>query len=97
MQSAKQAGNTMGNSNVHDLRPDFDWEDPLRLEDELTEDERMIRDAARDYAQGKLLPRVIEANRHEKFDPAIMREMGELGLLGSMLEGYGCAGVNYVS
>jgi glutaryl-CoA dehydrogenase len=87
----------MANGTVHDLRPDFDWEDPLRLEDELSEDERMIRDAARDYAQGKLLPRVIEGNRHEKFDPAIMREMGELGLLGSMLEGYGCAGVNYVS
>lgn len=79
------------------LRPEFQWEDPLNLEDLLTEEERMVRDTARDYAQGKLLPRIIEANRHEKFDTAIMREMGELGLLGPMLEGYGCAGVSQVA
>ncbi|MGZ9097723.1 MAG: acyl-CoA dehydrogenase [Micavibrio sp.] len=79
------------------LRPDFQWEDPLNLEDLLTEEERMVRDTARDYAQGKLLPRIIDANRHEKFDPAIMREMGDLGLLGPMLEGYGCAGVSQVA
>ena len=57
----------------------------------------MIRDSAREYCQSKLMPRVLEANRHETFDPAIMREMGELGLLGAMLEGYGCAGVSQVS
>jgi glutaryl-CoA dehydrogenase len=75
----------------------FAWEDPLRLDDQLADDERRIRDLARDYAQEKLMPRVLEANRHERFDREILREMGELGFLGSTLHGYGCAGVNYVS
>ncbi|MSO74090.1 MAG: acyl-CoA dehydrogenase [Alphaproteobacteria bacterium] len=67
------------------------------LEDQLTEDERLVRDTARDYAQEKLMTRVLEANRHERFDREIMNEMGALGLLGSTIQGYGCAGVNYVS
>jgi glutaryl-CoA dehydrogenase len=75
----------------------FSWDDPFLLEDQLSEEERRIRDQARAYAQDKLMPRVLEANRHERFDRAIMNEMGELGLLGSTLHGYGCAGVNYVS
>jgi len=75
----------------------FTWDDPLRLEAALTEDERAIRDAARSYCQEKLFPRVLEANRHERFDRSIMNEMGEMGFLGATLEGYGCAGVNYVS
>jgi len=75
----------------------FAWEDPLLLDDQLTEDERRIRDVARSYAQSKLMPRVLEANRHERFDRAIMNELGELGLLGSTLQGYGCAGASYVS
>ena len=75
----------------------FNWADPLLLEEELTADERQIRDTARAYAQEKLMPRILEANRHEKFERAILYEMGELGLLGSTIEGYGCAGVNYVS
>jgi glutaryl-CoA dehydrogenase len=75
----------------------FDWADPLLLEDELSEEERMVRDSARDYCQEKLLPRVIEANRHEHFDREIMNEMGALGFLGATIEGYGCAGVNYIS
>ena len=74
----------------------FEWEDPLLLEDLLTEDERMVRDTARQYAQDRLMPRVRDAFRHEKFDRSIMKELGELGLLGSTIEGYGCAGVNYV-
>ena len=78
-------------------RPVFQWEDPLLLDELLSDDERMIRDTAHDYCQNKLMPRVLEANRHEKFDPAIMREMGELGLLGAMLDGYGCAGVSQVA
>ena len=77
--------------------PGFDWQDPLRLEDELDESERLVRDTAADYARERLMPRILEAHRHERFDPEIMREMGALGLLGSTLEGYGCAGVNYVS
>lgn len=77
---------------------DFNWEDPLLLETALTEEERMVRDAARDYCQSKLMPRVLEANRHEIFHREIMQEMGAQGLLGSTLpEKYGCAGVNYVS
>jgi len=75
----------------------FSWEDPLFLDDQLSDDERRIRDLARSYAQDKLMPRVLEANRHERFDREILREMGELGFLGSTLHGYGCAGVNYVS
>jgi glutaryl-CoA dehydrogenase len=75
----------------------FTWEDPLRLDDELSDDERRIRDLARQYAQDKLMPRVLLANRNERFDREIMLEMGELGFLGSTLTGYGCAGVNYVS
>src|SRR3989304_6139208 len=79
------------------LKPAFKWEDPLLLDDQLTDEERMIRDSARSYAQEKLLPRILEANRHEIFHREIMNEMGELGLLGSTLHGYGCAGINYVS
>jgi glutaryl-CoA dehydrogenase len=81
----------------NDMRPTFKWDDPLLLEDQLTEEERMVRDSARSYAQDALMPRIVEANRHEKFDRAILTEMGALGFLGSTLEGYGCAGVNYVS
>jgi glutaryl-CoA dehydrogenase len=75
----------------------FQWDDALRFEAELSEDERAIRDAARSYCQDKLFPRALMANREEKFDRTIMNEMGEMGFLGATLEGYGCAGVNYVS
>jgi glutaryl-CoA dehydrogenase len=76
----------------------FDWEDALRLEDQLSEDERMLRDAARAYAEEKLLPRVTEAYRDEKTDPAIFREMGEMGLLGvTVPEEYGGLGASYVT
>ena len=75
----------------------FAWEDPLRLDEQLSDDERRIRDLAREYAQEKLMPRILEANRHERFDREILLEMGELGFLGSTLHGYGCAGVSYVS
>ncbi|NKB50077.1 MAG: acyl-CoA dehydrogenase [Alphaproteobacteria bacterium] len=75
----------------------FQWDDPLLLDEALSEDERMVRDTARAYAQDKLMPRVLEANRHERFDREIMNELGELGLLGSTLPtDYGCAGVNNV-
>ncbi|RTL25498.1 MAG: acyl-CoA dehydrogenase [Burkholderiales bacterium] len=76
----------------------FNWADPLLLDDQLTQEERMIKDAARSYAQDKLLPRVTEAFRQEQTDPAIFREMGELGLLGATIPTeYGGAGLNYVS
>lgn len=81
----------------HKLKPSFSWDDALLLNDQLSDDERMIRDSARSYAQDKLMPRVLEANRHEIFHREIMNEMGELGLLGATIQGYGCAGVNYVS
>jgi glutaryl-CoA dehydrogenase len=75
----------------------FNWQDPLSLESLLSEDERMMRDSAHQYCQERLMPRVLEANRHEHFDRAIMTELGELGLLGATLpEEYGCAGVNHV-
>ncbi|HUN50055.1 MAG TPA: acyl-CoA dehydrogenase [Candidatus Sulfotelmatobacter sp.] len=74
----------------------FQWDDPLNLESQLGDDERMIRDSARDYCQGKLLPRVRDMHRHETVDRSIFPEMGALGLLGSTIHGYGCAGVNYV-
>lgn len=78
-------------------RAPFDWQDPLLLDDLLTDEERMIRDAAHDFAQNTLLPGIVEANRHEKFDAGIMREMGKLGLLGAYLQGYGCPGVSQVA
>lgn len=81
----------------HKLKPSFAWDDALLLDEQLSDDERMIRDSARAYAQDKLMPRVLEANRHEIFHREIMNEMGELGLLGATIQGYGCAGVNYVS
>ncbi len=73
------------------------WDDPFRLIDQLDGEERLVQQTARDYCQDKLLPRVLEANRHERFDREIMTEMGELGLLGATIDGYGCAGMNYVS
>ena len=76
----------------------FDWADPLDLESLLTEDERLVRDTARDYAQDKLMPRVVKAYREESFDRAIMSEMGELGLLGPTLpEAYGGADLGHVA
>src|SRR5258706_3904756 len=80
----------------NDMKPAFKWDDPLLLEDQLAEEERMVRDSARAYAQDKLMPRIVEANRHETFDRAIVDEMGALGFLGSTIEGYDCAGVNHV-
>ncbi len=75
----------------------YQWDDPFLIENQFSEEERLVRDTARDYAQDKLMPRILEANRNEVFDPEIMAEMGALGLLGSTLpEEYGCAGVNHV-
>ena len=79
-------------------RVSFDWQDPMFLEHQLSDEERMIRDAAREYCQDRLMPRVKMANRNEVFDREIMNEFGELGLLGATIpEKYGCAGANYVS
>jgi glutaryl-CoA dehydrogenase len=73
------------------------WDDLLLLEDQLDEAEQLVRDTAHDYCQARLAPRVLMANRLERFDREILNEMGELGLLGMTIEGYGCAGLNYVS
>ncbi len=75
----------------------FQWDDPLLLEAQLTDEEKMIRDAARQYAQEKLAPRIRDWNRDESFDRSVMREMGAMGFLGAPLEGYGCAGIGYVA
>jgi len=78
--------------------PSFHWDDPLLLDRQLTEEERMVAATARAYAQEKLMPRVTDAFRHERTDPSIFREMGALGLLGPTIpEEYGGAGLNYVS
>jgi glutaryl-CoA dehydrogenase len=74
----------------------FRWDDPLLLDEQLTDDERLVRDSTRAYCEEKLLPRIVDANRHERFDREILNEMGSLGLLGATLDGYGCAGVNHV-
>ena len=73
------------------------WADPLLLEEELGEDERMVRDSAAAYAREKLMPRIVEANRHERFDREIVAEMGALGFLGATIEGYGCPGISSVA
>src|SRR5262245_34177438 len=75
----------------------FKWDDPFLIDDLLTDDERLIRDTARAYAQEKLQPRIRDWNRAESFDKVVMREMGDLGFLGAPLEGYGCAGIGYVA
>ena len=75
----------------------FMWEDPLLIEEQLGEDERMVRESARAYAHEKLMPRIVEANRHERFDREIVTEMGGLGFLGATIEGYGCPGIGAVA
>ncbi len=82
---------------LKETKPQFVWHDPFLLDEQLDESERMIQESVRRYAQESLMPRIVEANRHEKFDPMITQEMGELGLLGATIHGYGCAGLNYVS
>jgi len=74
----------------------FQWDDPFLLDEQLTDDERMVRDSALAYCQEKLMPRVRDSHRHERFDREVMNEMGALGFLGPTIEGYGCAGVNHV-
>ena len=81
----------------NDMKATFKWEDALLLDDQLSDEERMVRDQAHAYCQEKLMPRVLHANRDEVFHREIMNEMGELGLLGATIDGYGCAGINYVS
>ena len=76
---------------------ELDWTDPLNLDGQLTDEERMVRAAAQDFARSRLLPGIIDANRHEKFDREILRDMGAQGLLGSTIHGYGCAGVSHVA
>jgi glutaryl-CoA dehydrogenase len=94
MAQADRAASTAVKATV---RTQFQWDDPLLLDEQLSEDERMVRDAARAYCQEKLMPRILLANREERFDREIMNEMGELGFLGATLpEAYGCAAVNYV-
>jgi len=74
----------------------FQWDDVLLLEDQLNEDERMVRDSVRKYCQEQLMPNIVLANRNEEFDSDMLKQMGELGLLGMTIDGYGCAGLNYV-
>jgi len=75
----------------------FKWEDPFLLDDLLTDEERMVKESAHGFCQERLMPRILEANRHERFDRDIMNEFGEMGFLGATLDGYGCAGVSYVA
>ncbi len=97
MSTAAKADSPISKSNPAASWAAFNWEDPFRLEQQLTDDERLVMDTARQYAQEQLAPRVQKAYRDEKSDPAIFREMGELGLLGPTIEGYGCSGLGYVS
>jgi glutaryl-CoA dehydrogenase len=85
-----------GKDRKSETQAQFNWIDPLNLEGQLTDDERMVRDSAAEYCQSKLMPRARDMHRHETTDRSIFTEMGELGLLGSTIHGYGCAGVNYV-
>ncbi len=94
--TAQQAATTMKPAAGKSGRPSFSWEDPLLLDDALSEDERMVRDAAHAFCDEKLMTRVQEGFRHEIFHREIMNELGEQGFLGSTIDGYGCAGVNYV-
>ncbi len=80
-----------------DSSPSFDWEDPFLLRDQLTDEERMVNDTAHQFFQKELMPNIVEANRNEVFDRNIMRQMGEMGLLGVTIEGYDCAGMSSVA
>jgi glutaryl-CoA dehydrogenase len=97
MSTAVKADNPTHNANAATSWASFNWEDPFRLDQQLTDDERLVMDTARQFAQERLAPRAQQAYREEKSDPAIFREMGELGLLGPTIEGYGCSGLGYVS
>ena len=79
-----------------ETKAEFSWDDPFLLDEQLNEDEAMVRKSAQRYCQESLMPRIIEANRNEVFDPCIATEMGAIGLLGSTIHGYGCSGLNYV-
>ncbi|KAL0838909.1 hypothetical protein ABMA28_016922 [Loxostege sticticalis] len=87
----------LSTTNVGNAKVTFNWEDPLNLEEQLLDEEKAVRDSFRAYCNEKLLPRIIEANRNETFDKKIYKEMGELGILGCTIKGYGCAGVSYVT
>uniref|UniRef100_A5WFN6 glutaryl-CoA dehydrogenase (ETF) n=1 Tax=Psychrobacter sp. (strain PRwf-1) TaxID=349106 RepID=A5WFN6_PSYWF len=85
-------------SNAHAThRSTFEWSDPFLLHDQLTEEEQMVQRSAHDFCQSELMPGILQANRHENFDRNIMRQMGELGLLGVTIDGYGCAGLSSVA
>lgn len=94
---AAAAANVAAKAAAAEDKPTFDYTDALNLESRLTDDEKMIRDVFHDYCQEKLMPRVTMANRHETFDRDIMSEMGELGVLGPTIKGYGCPGVSSVA
>src|SRR5258708_4841425 len=95
---ADETGMATSSEDTRHGKADFDWSDPLRLDDQLSAEERLVRDAARAYADDKLRPRVLSAFREERFDREIMNEMGAAGFLGATLpEGYGGAGASYVS
>jgi len=96
-QAAAAANVAANKAAAADDKPTFDYTDALNLECRLTDDEKMIRDVFHDYCQEKLMPRVTMANRHETFDRDIMSEMGELGVLGPTIKGYGCPGVSSVA
>lgn len=91
------SGMSLPRSRAFSALPPFDWKDPFRMEDQLDEDEVLIRDTAASYAQSSLQPIVLEAYRKETFDRKIIEDMGSLGLLGCTIEGYGCAGVSSVA
>jgi glutaryl-CoA dehydrogenase len=97
MMDSAVAGKPIDASSVTLTGGAFHWDDPLLLEDLLNEDEKMIRDTARDYAQSHLMPRILKANREESFDRTVMKEMADLGFLGATIDGYGCAGISYVA
>ncbi len=84
-------------ADVTTLKPVFQWDDPFLLTERLTEEERLIQDSVRAYCEDKLMPRIIEANRNEIFHREVLTEMGELGMLGPTIQGYGCAGVSYTA
>ena len=84
-------------NNSDNFKQEMSWDDPLISDDQITSEEKIVQTSVRNYCQDKLMPRIIEENRHEKFNPEIIKEMGELGILGPMIDGYGCAGTGYVT
>ena len=88
---------SLKNNNIEEIYSKFNFKDPFLLEEQLSQDEILIRNTARSFAQKELFPKILEANRNEIYDNNLFKKLGQIGLLGPQIQGYGCSGVSSVS